>query len=144
MVYLIISLPDCSKPRKVHNQQKIKIGNCLVFSYVDFLLLSILAISILSMAGLTPCLQKINIREKLFDAATSYCVTSTSRGSSECCLHLPLCTNSFLQASFIQINPSLDVPHEDPFLLLIICHKSEVQSWPGKMPAGITGAELTW
>lgn len=46
--------------------------------------------------------------------------------------------NGFLQASFIQINPSLDVPPEDPFLLLITCHKSEVQSWPGKMPAGIT------
>lgn len=58
--------------------------------------------------------------------------------AAECCLHLPLYANDFLQASFIQINPSLDVPPEDPFLLLIICHKSEVQSWPGKMPTGIT------
>ncbi|KAF4788505.1 sickle tail protein [Turdus rufiventris] len=40
-------------------------------------------------------------------------------------------TEKGVKASFIQINPSLDVPPEDPFLLLIICHKSEVQSWPG-------------
>ncbi|RMC04886.1 hypothetical protein DUI87_18061 [Hirundo rustica rustica] len=40
-----------------------------------------------------------------------------------------------------QINPYLDVPPEDPFLLLIMCHKSEVQSRPD---LNITGNSGIW